>query len=393
MKNEVNRALVAKKPSFKTTTLIAAIGMIVYTIYVVVRYAIHEFFPVQYHYDLLNDICVCLIFDILPLSLIIAGIGLWKHRPAASKSFHLFTICLFVALVGTLLFSPLYTYPIVGIGHLFPPIYWRAIMLISGIVWFFMFRRQPLEETSPRSYRVTLILAMLLLALPMVLEAISGISLLCGRDIVLGLNSGAIKSWVKYIAPILPLVHFVFPRIEKINYMCNNHCTPGSYERRTFKRNRMITLVLIGVMIISGIVGMAIFHGVICHEAAFLKYGYLKQYTILHNIGVTSLSVMAFTLLSSYIMLSIMAFRQLPNPTGYKIYNVICQCITLGSLFLAVIFSLAGQPIADIFVVLFIIAGCAFYITTTIRVISYSIPIGVDKLKGIELKEGAIIPD
>ena len=383
------------KPSFKTTTLIAAIGMIVYTIYIIMLFAIHKLYPTPYHYDLWKDIQERLIVDILQVSFIIAGIGLWKYRPsdAASKSFRIFTVCLFVALVGTLLCSPLYTYQIVGVGYLFPSIYWRVIMLVSGIVWLFMFRRQPLEETSPRSYRVTLILAMLLLALPMVLEAISGISLLCGRDIVLGLNSGAIKSWVKYIAPILPLVHFVFPRIEKINYMCNNHCTPGSYDEGSFNRNRSITLVLVGVMIISGIVGMAIFHGVICHEAAFLKYGYLKQYTILHNIGVTSLSVMAFTLLSSYIMLSIMAFRQLPNPIGYKIYNVICQCITLGSLFLAVIFSLAGQPIANIFVVLFIIAGCAFYITTTIRVISYSIPIGVDKLKGIELKEGAIIPD
>lgn len=378
------------KSSFKTTTLIAAIGMIVYALYIVARYIINCAYPTAYCFDLWIDIRTRLIFDLLPISLIIAGIGLYKKRPIDTmKSFHFLTVCLFIALIGTLVFSSIYTY----CHSIWPPFCWRMILLVAGIVWLFMFRRQPLEETSPRSYRVTLILAMLLLALPMVLEAISGISLLCGRDIVLGLNSGAIKSWVKYIAPILPLVHFVFPRIEKINYMCNNHCTPGSYERRTFKRNRMITLVLVGIMIISGIVGMAIFHGVICHEAAFLKYGYLKQYTILHNIGVTSLSVMAFTLLSSYIMLSIMAFRQLPNPTGYKIYNVICQCITLGSLFLAVKFSLAGQPIADIFVVLFIIAGCAFYITTTIRVISYSIPIGVDKLKGVELKEGAIIPD
>lgn len=393
MNNKVNRALVAKKPSFKTTTLIAAIGMIVYTIYVVVRYAIHEFFPVPYHYDLLNDIQERIIIDILPVSLIIAGAGLWEYSPSitASKSFRALTICLFIALIGTLLVSPLYTYQTGGwMGYLFPKICWRSILLVSGIVWLFMFRRQPLEETSPRSYRVTLILAMLLLALPMVLEAISGISLLCGRDIVLGLNSGAIKSWVKYIAPILPLVHFVFPRIEKINYMCNNHCTPGSYERRTFKRNRMITLVLVGVMIISGIVGMAIFHGVICHEAAFLKYGYLKQYTILHNIGVTSLSVMAFTLLSSYIMLSIMAFRYLPNPRGYKIYNIACQVLTWGCLIPAI---WAPSNFNEIFGAIFLFSFCAFFITTTIRVISYSIPIGVDKLKGVELKEGAIIPD
>ena len=380
------------KSSFKTTTFIAAIGMIVYTAYVLTRYMLGEYFGIHYVFNLTTEIRIRLIYDILPISLIIAGIGLWKQRPsdAASKSFRVFTKCFFVAFVGTLVFSPLYTIQIVWSAYIFPSIYWRAFMLISGIVWLFMFRRQPLEETSPRSYRVTLILAMLLLALPMVLEAISGISLLCGRDIVLGLNSGAIKSWVKYIAPILPLVHFVFPRIEKINYMCNNHCTPGSYERRTFKRNRMITLVLVGVMVISGIVGMAIFHGVICHEVAFLKYGYLKQYTILHNIGVTSLRVMAFTLLSSYIMLSIMAFRQLPNPRGYKIYNIVCQIVTWGSLLVAF---WASDGVDEVFGMIFVISFCAFFITTAIRVISYSFPTGIDKLKGIELKEGAIIPD
>ena len=206
------------KPAFKTTTLIAAIGMIAYTIYVVTRYAIHQFSPMPYHYDLWNDIIERIILNILPVSLIIAGIGLLNYSPSitASKPFRVFTICLFIALVGTLLFSPLYTYSSLysslGLGYLFPPIYWRTIFLISGIIWLFRLRQQPLEEESPRSYRITLILAMLLLTLPMVLEAVSCISLLCGRDLVLGLHSAAIQSWVKFIAPTLVLAHFVFRR-------------------------------------------------------------------------------------------------------------------------------------------------------------------------------------
>lgn len=387
------------KLSFKTNTLIAAIGMVVYTIYVVMRYAIREFYPVPYHYDLLDDICVRLIFDILPLSMIVACCGLWKYRPAmeTSKSFHIFTVCLFVALVGTLLFSPLNSHQIAGVPYLFPSIYWRAIMLISGIVWLLMLRKQPLEDATPHSYQATLIIAMILLALPVVLEAISGIALLCGNEYVLGLRSSTILTWVKYIAPILPLIHFVFPSIKKINYTLNTHCSPGSYDKRTFKRNRIITLTLVGIAIVAMFVACYILpilddiyvrrHGI---ERELAYNTYLPYYT---NISTICLWGLIVSLPFSWIMLSVMAFRQLPNPTGYKIYNVICQCITWGSLFLAVIFSLADQPIADIFVVLFFIAGCAFYITTTIRVISYSIPIGADKLKGIELKEGAIIPD
>jgi len=195
------------KHNFRTTILIAAIGMIVYTIYVLTHYALSELCPTPYHYDLWTDICERLIFDILPVSLILAGVSLWKNRPAqnASKPFRYLTIGLFVALIGTLLLSPLYTYRIVGLASLFPSIYWRAILLIAGIVWLFMLRKQTSEETSPTSHRGMLIIAIFLLVLPMVLEAASGISLLCGRECVLGLHSGAIKTWVKYVAPTIML--------------------------------------------------------------------------------------------------------------------------------------------------------------------------------------------
>jgi hypothetical protein len=194
------------KHNFKTTILIAAIGMIVYAIYVLTHYALSEVCPTPYHYDLWTDICERLIFDIMPVSLILAGVNLWKYRPApnASKSFRVFTVCLFVVLIVTLLF-PLNTHRIIGMAYFFPSIYWRAILLITGIVWLFMLRKQPLEESSPTSYRVMLIIAMLLLALPIIFETISGISLLCGREYVLGLHSSAIKSWVRYIAPTIML--------------------------------------------------------------------------------------------------------------------------------------------------------------------------------------------
>jgi hypothetical protein len=195
------------KPSFKTTTLIAAIGMIVYTIYVVTRYVIHQLSMARYNFDLWDDICARLIFDALLISYVIAGVGLWKYRPAVnvSKSFRYLTIGLFVALISTLLFSPNYTYRIVGAWYLFPSIYWRVILLITGIIWLFMLKNQPVEKTTLTSYRIPLFLSILVLALPMILEAISGISLLCGREYVLGLHSSAVKSWVRYIVPTILL--------------------------------------------------------------------------------------------------------------------------------------------------------------------------------------------
>lgn len=369
------------KPSFKTTTLIAAIGMIVYALYVVARYAIHELFPAPYHYEFWNDICERLVCDILLVSLIVAGIGLYRKRPMnTSKPFRILTICLFVTLISTIVFSQQYTYCIVGIGYMFPPFYWRVILLDIGIAWLFMLRKQPQKDATPRSYQVTLIITMTLLALPIILEAISGLALLSGREMVVGFQSGAIKTWVKYIAPILLLIHLVFPSIKEINLTRNSHCVHDSFEERTFKRNRIITMVVVGITITAIIVILACSY--FLNHLYYCRF-YHPHFANAYFVTDAIVHIYAYTLLFasivSWIMLSIMAFRQLPNPTGYKIYNVVCQCITLGSLFLAVIFSLAGQPIAETFVVLFIIAGCAFYITTTIRVISYSLPIGVDK--------------
>lgn len=78
-----------------------------------------------------------------------------------------------------------------------------------------------------------------------------------------------------------------------------------------------------------------------------------------------------FAFLISWIMLSIMAFRQLSNPRGYKIYNIVCQIITWGSLLVAF---LVSDGMDERFATLFLISFSTFFITTTIRVISYSLP-------------------
>jgi hypothetical protein len=213
MNNEVNRAPMAKNNRFfKTTTLIAAIGVIAYTLYILTHYIIHVSGAASYHYELWNDICERLIIDILPLSLIVAGIGLLRFRPtsAASKAFRIFTICLLAALLVTLLVSPLYTYRLAGAGYLFPSIYWRLSVLVAAIVWLFMLRRQPTEEASSRWYQALLILTMILLAAPILLEAVSGISLLCGHGI-LGFHSAALKTWVRWFAPALMLLLLCLP--------------------------------------------------------------------------------------------------------------------------------------------------------------------------------------
>lgn len=364
------------KPSFKTITLIAAIGMIIYALYVVARYIIYYAYPTAYCYDLWPDIRTRLMFDLLPLSLIVAGLGLYQQRPTnTTKPFRILTICLFVALIGTLVFSPLYTYSIIGIGSIFPPIYWRVLLLIIGIVWLFMLRNQPLEDASPRSYQVTLAISMALLALPIVLEAISGIALLSGREIVLNLQSGTVKTWVKFIAPVLPLIHFVFPSIKEINLTRNSHCVPGSLAERTFRRNKTFAVVMVIISIVAFCLTIfcakMLYVAYIRHNLYILNYENRSfLFRIMGIIGAFSFCVSAFI---AWVMLSIMAFRQLPNPRGYKIYNTVCLCLILVSFILSVVLTRIDSPAQDLFVDIFITSFSAFYITTAIRAVSYSL--------------------
>lgn len=198
------------KLSFKTTTRIAAIGMIIYTLFIVTLFLIRHIDPTPYHFILWEDICVRLMLNILPLSLIIAGIGLWKEKPATvSKPFRILTISLLAALGGTLILSPFYVHSLLGITPIFPPFFWRVILCVASIIWLFMLGYQTTEKTPSLSFRVMLIIAMALLALPIVLEVISGINLLFNHSI-LGLRSDVIQTWVKYIAPILPLGYLSF---------------------------------------------------------------------------------------------------------------------------------------------------------------------------------------
>ena len=206
---KTNCAQAAKTPSFKTATLIAAVGMIVYTLYITARYIIHAVHPMHYHFELWTDIRTRLMFDVLLFSLITACIALYNHRPvmSASKPFRRLTIALFIALIGT----PFFCFPhvhICGLPSLFPSFYWRILMLIGGIVWLFMLRQQPTEKAASLPCRATLILAILILSLPIVLGMISGLSLWINGNI-LGLKSSAIKTWVRWLVPILPLASLV----------------------------------------------------------------------------------------------------------------------------------------------------------------------------------------
>ena len=121
---------------------------------------------------------------------------------------------------------------------------------------------------------------------------------------------------------------------------------------------------------------------------------------IFHDYAIVAGRAMAIFVFITWLLLTFMAFFQLPNPRGYKIFNwvflVLNLCLPIG-LVIYILFD--GHAPADTIGILLGLTGLFTVILnllwTFVRVVLYRIPKlqGIDKLKGIELKEGVIIPD
>lgn len=157
----------------------------------------------------------------------------------------------------------------------------------------------------------------------------------------------------------------------------NSHCTPSSFEERTFKRNRIISLIFVGITIVS--VAIMFVCSYYMHGRHFFHHHPYDLYADSFMFFKTTLCICALVLLvslpASWIMLSFMAFRQLPNPRGYKIYNISCHIIAWTSLIVSIVLTiLIIEPMGQIFATISFFTFCAFFVTQTIRVMSYSIP-------------------
>ena len=112
-----------------------------------------------------------------------------------------------------------------------------------------------------------------------------------------------------------------------IRWIFVSHCTPGSYDEGSFNRNRSITLVVVGLAILSFALCLIF---VPAHEDYYIRHYHMgiyndTKYQLLQILSIISFCTLGISCIISWIMLSIMAFRQLPNPRGYKIYTLTGQ--------------------------------------------------------------------
>ncbi len=179
----------------KKLILCAAFGELAYTIYVIVRHIISTIYPYRYHFDFVQDICQRSICNILLISIIIVCFALIQSFPKqTTKPFRIFTFCFAALLAISTIIALTHSYHIVyGVHYCFLPSWLRITLLVVGFMWLLLLARQQEETTMPKALKVIFYVGIALLALPIILEIISGISYLFSGHLLF-LHSLAIRS-------------------------------------------------------------------------------------------------------------------------------------------------------------------------------------------------------
>lgn len=272
--------------------------------------------------------------------------------------------------------------------YLYIPVVFRVIFDLLGCAWLMMLVFLPSNTQLPKGLRSLVWLGIGLIGMLWVLQLMSGISYLTTGHIMM-FHSHALGNWLRYLVPTILLCCYSLylldkwpsPKQSAILLTHNSHCTPFSVFEQSYPVMRIIALVGIGVALFFSYIVRFRF-------PFFEKYDYLIGIALLILVGIL------------WLLLTFIAFFQLPNPRGYKIFNWIFLflniCYPIG-IILVVCFegNIRIENISEVLLIISFFSIIPYILFTGIRAYLYTMPKrqGIDKLKGIKLKDGAIIPD
>lgn len=264
-----------------------------------------------------------------------------------------------------------------GVGFLYAPTGLRIFMDIACCAWLWMVVFRPCSHQLLQSLRSFIALGIVLISLLWLLQLASGIAYLTAGHILM-FRSHAFGNWLRYLIPTILLCMYSIELLDKwpskklikLHKQRNSRCLPGSMIEKSYPFMRVISFVFMGLSLVAFYCFMMWMNGFAFHD-----YVQIAGETLLVCIGII------------WILLTFIAFFQLPNPRGYKIYNwvslVLNICFPLG-LFLSIYFE-GNAKMETIGVVLGIIGffSLVSYLTFTfIRAVLYRIPRDV-KFEGI----------
>lgn len=280
--------------------------------------------------------------------------------------------------------------------YLYVSVVYRVMFDVLGCTWLMMLVYHPSNTQLPKGLRSFVWLGIGLIGMLWVLQLISGISYLTIGHIMM-FHSHALGNWLRYLVPTILLCCYSLYLLDKwpspkqcaIRLTRNSHCTPYSFFERSYPAMRIVALVGIGITLF-------LFYIV---RMGFDNYFLMSYYEDYDRLVVMVLLVAVGVL---WLLLTFIAFFQLPNPRRYKIFNwvflVLNSCFPIG-FGLSIYYYEYPYPKTEIIAELMGIVGffslIAYILFTGIRAYLYTMPKlhGIDKLKGIKFKETAIIPN
>ena len=212
--------------------------------------------------------------------------------------------------------------------YLYVPVVLRAIFDLSGCAWLMMLVFFPSNTQLPKGLRSLVWLGIGLIGMLWILQLISGISYLTTGHIMM-FHSHALGNWLRYLVPTILLCCYSLylldkwpsPKQSAILLTRNSHCTSFSFFERSYPIMRIIALVGIGV-------ASFLFYMVRMGSDSYFHIYYFEDFD--RFVAIVLLSIIGIL----WLLLTFMAFFQLPNPRRYKIFNwvflVLNSCFPIG---------------------------------------------------------------
>ena len=266
-------------------------------------------------------------------------------------------------------YAVIHSVKVYGADYLYASTWMRIAMDIIGCAWLWTLVARPSIPELPRSLRSIIGTGIGLIALLWLLQLSSGISYLMTGHILM-FRSHAFGSWLRYMVPTVLLCSYSifllnkWPSVQlnRLHQMRNSHCVPDSFFERSYPAMRIASLIGVVLILIS----------------IYLVKSWINSFDIAY--ARFSLMALISTMLLSWLLLTLVAFFQLPNPRGYRIFNWICFVLSFIVFPIGITMAILAEnnssmeTIGMITTLIGLIALSLHFLITAIRIILYKIP-------------------
>ncbi len=361
---------------------LSAVSLTLYTIWEIIRqiplldawYKEHiwghplrvELFWLPYTWLFLGGVLLALIAFLLPT----------KENLPITKTHKYSTFALAILSLFVTGWALVHSVQVYGMAFFIAPTGLRIIIDLAGCAWLWMLESNPCSHPLPRCLRLFIATGAVLIGLMGILQLASGIAYLTTGHILM-FRTHAIGNWLRYLVPTILLCCYSLymfdkwpsPKPNSLHRLRNSHCAQGSKLERIYPALRIVSFIAMTLAIVS-----------------FYCFMIWRNTCALDNyFSIAGVSFGIFLGLS-WLVLTFIAFFQLPDPRGYKIYNWISLalnlCFPIG-LFLSIYFE-GNTQIETFGATLGIIGICSlvsYLLFTSVRVLLYIIPEGNEKRK------------